>query len=135
MRVTLVSACLGAFLALQPGTAWSLSATAVRAAVNNCQADGIDPDARIEACSELIHSNLATSHFLAAFYLNRGIAYEVKRDLDDAKKDFDKALELKPDYQDALVTRADLLDKMGDHAAAQADTARAEELKAGAPKP
>jgi len=135
MRVTLVSASFGAFLILDAATAWSGSALGIRAVLHNCQTAGIDVDTRIQACSELIHSNLMAPHTLAAFYVIRGDAYVEKKDLDNAMKDFDKAIELKPDYPDALLSRASVLDAMGNHAAAQEDTEHAAKLKDGSPSP
>jgi tetratricopeptide (TPR) repeat protein len=88
--------------------AWSLSATALSAYLHNCQTDGVDADVRIKACSDLIHSNLATPAFLARLYADRARAYENKGDRDDAMKDYDKALELKPDFTEAQAARSRL---------------------------
>lgn len=51
---------------------------------------------------------LFTHPFLAAFYNDRGVAYEAKHDLDHAIEDYEKALELKPDLADAQANHARL---------------------------
>ena len=72
----------------------------------------MDADARVAACSQMIRSGLASSGVLCAFYFFRSLAYEAKGDFDDAIRDNDKALELKPDYADALANRTSLQAKV-----------------------
>ena len=96
---------------LHGGAASARSAIALRAVVHNCQDQAVDADARIATCSQMIHSGLASSGVLCAFYFYRSLAYEAKGDLDDAIRDNDKALELKPDYADALANRTSLQTK------------------------
>jgi lipoprotein NlpI len=100
------------FVLLQGGSAWAGSAIALQAAVHNCQDVKLDPDTRIAACSEMIHSGLATRGILTAFYFFRSLAYQAKGDIDNAVRDNDKALELKPDYPDALANKVSLQNKI-----------------------
>lgn len=101
-----------AFVLLQGSAASAGSAIALRAVVHNCQDQTVDADARIAACSQMIHSGLASSGVLCAFHFFRSLAYEAKGDLDDAIRDNDKALELKPDYANALANRTSLQSKV-----------------------
>jgi lipoprotein NlpI len=93
-------------------SAWAGSAIALQAVVHNCQDVKLDPDTRIAACSEMIHSGLASRGILTAFYFYRSLAYEAKGDIDNAVRDNDKALELKPDYPDALANKVSLQNKI-----------------------
>ena len=97
---------------LQGGVAPAGSAIALRAVVHNCQDQTVDADARIAACSQMIPSGLASSGVLCAFYFFRSLAYEAKGDLANAIRDNDKALELQPDYADALANRTSLQSKV-----------------------
>lgn len=90
------------------GAAFGLSALGIRAAIHNCQNSDIAPEIRIEACSEVIRTNLASHEFLARLYFNRGVAHEAASDVDHARQDYDKALELKPDFAEAQANRARL---------------------------
>lgn len=97
------------------------SALAVLTFLHNCQTVGVDPDTRIEACTQLIHGNLVSHGILTAFYTIRANAYFEKGDLDHALEDYNKALELKPDFPEALVNRGKVLLKKGDCAVAIQD--------------
>jgi len=90
------------------GFAAGQSAIGIMAAVRNCQNPDLAPEARIEACSQVIHTNLVSHGVLAAFYYNRGVAYEAVHDLDHARQDYDKAVELKPDFAQAQASMARL---------------------------
>lgn len=90
------------------GAASGTSAVALRAAIHNCQNSDIAPESRIGACSDVIRTNLASHDFLARLYYNRAAAYEAANDLDHAREDYDKALELKPDFAEARSNRARL---------------------------
>ena len=97
---------------LQGGSARAGSAIALQAVVHNCQDLKLDPDTRIAACSQMIHSGLASRGILTAFYFFRSLAYEAKGDIDNAVRDNDKALELKPNYPDALANKMSLQNKI-----------------------
>lgn len=102
---------VGVIMLLPGGRALGLSALGLRAAIHNCQNSGIPPETRIEACSEVIHTNLGSHDFLARFYYNRGAAYEAANDIDHASQDYDKALELKPDFAEAQANSARLKER------------------------
>ncbi len=50
----------------------------------------------------------------AAFYNNRGVAYKEKGELDRAIKDFDKAIELNPEFAEAFNNLGNVYDAKGD---------------------
>src|ERR1700678_4350586 len=64
-----------------------------------------DPPRAIAACSGLIGSGNMADATLAEAFKDRGRAYFHKGDYDDALKDFDHALQIKPNYEDALLDR------------------------------
>jgi tetratricopeptide (TPR) repeat protein len=66
----------------------------------------------------------------APAYNNRGRAYHLKKDPDQAITDFSKAIELDPDYADAYENRGKAWKDRGDEKRAEADFARARELRA-----
>lgn len=80
------------------GLATAGSAVGIMTAVRNCQNPDLPPQSRIDACGEVIHTNLVSHGVLAAFYYNRAVAYEGVNDLDHARQDYGRALELKPDF-------------------------------------
>ncbi|HLY04217.1 MAG TPA: tetratricopeptide repeat protein [Rhizomicrobium sp.] len=91
----------GALVLISSSRGLAQSAVGIAAAVHNCQNSDLAPEARIEACTQIIHANLASHGILAAFYYNRAVAYEAARDSDHAKQDYEKALDLKPDFAEA----------------------------------
>jgi tetratricopeptide (TPR) repeat protein len=64
-----------------------------------------DPATQVAACDRLINSGQDTPKDLSIFYNHRGIVYLDKRDYARATQNFDKALELRPDYGHALGNR------------------------------
>ena len=86
-------------------------AVAIMAAVHNCQNPDLAPESRIEACSQVIHTNLLSHGILAAVYNDRGLAHENAHDIAHARQDYDKALELKPDFAQAQANRARLAEQ------------------------
>ena len=105
----IVPLTVGAIILISAGAASGASAIGLRAAIHNCQNSDLPPESKIEACNEVIHTNLASHDLLARFYYNRAVAYEAANDLDHARQDYDKALELKPDFAEALTNRARLM--------------------------
>lgn len=89
--------------------------------LHNCQNSEIKPDIRISACDSLIHSNIVGGKMLAAFYALRAQAYIAAKDDERAIQDYDKALELFPDYPEVLVSRGTLFARAGQHERALAD--------------
>jgi len=65
----------------------------------------------------------------AEAYLNRGVAYAKKGDLDRAIADFTKAIELRPGLAKVYINRGKAHDVKGDHDRAIADYTKAIELK------
>ena len=61
-------------------------------------------------------------------YYNRGTAYALLRKFKQAIQDFNKAIELNPNYAAAYNNRAYCYQELGDKAKAQADFAKAKEL-------
>jgi len=62
-------------------------------------------------------------------YYTRGVAKSDTRDLDGAIADFTKAIEIKPDYEDAYNARGNAKRSKGDWDGAKADYTKAIQLK------
>lgn len=60
---------------------------------------------RLEGCAELILWGRETQRNLSIAYNNRGLAYEVMRDHDEAIADFDEAIWLDPKFAHAMYNR------------------------------
>ncbi len=71
---------------------------------------------------------------VAEIRLNRGIIYEKMSRLDKAIEDFNEAIRLSPNYPEAYVDRARAYKTKGLVAEAEADLAKARELRK-APRP
>lgn len=99
---------VGAIILLSGGMAAGTSAIGIGTAVHNCQNPVLAPEIRIQACSEAIHTNLGSPGIRARFFYHRAMAYEDARDFDHARQDYDKALELKPDFAEAQANRTRL---------------------------
>lgn len=80
--------------------------------------------AKIAGCSELIRKNSRD----ASAYFNRGSALYANGETDRALADYDKAIELDPNYAAAYDKRGSAYAAKGDYAHAVADVTRAEEL-------
>ena len=65
-------------------------------------------------------------HYLA--YQNRGIAFSGQEKYEQALRDFDKAIELKPTHAMAYFNRATTLGALGRKEQAKADRAKAKKL-------
>jgi tetratricopeptide (TPR) repeat protein len=88
--------------------------------VTGCES-ATDADKDIAFCSSVIRSGKFAGTKLAWAYFDRGDAYYQKGDLTAALSDFNKAIELKPDYQHAYRERGDLYYDMGKKDQALAD--------------
>ena len=76
--------------------------------------DRSTPDAQITGCSALIDSGDETPQVLTIAYNNRGNAYTAKGAYDLAIKDYDRAVELNPNYAKAFNNRAVVYEKTGE---------------------
>lgn len=70
-------------------------------------------DKAVELISRAVEQNSA-SH---AAYNNLGIAYMMQEKLVEADRSFQRALDIKPDYPQAKINRARILQRLGNHAA------------------
>src|SRR5579863_381403 len=103
---TRIALTAGTIMLVSGGVARGGSAINLKAAVANCQNSEITPQTRIEACSELIHSNLVSHRMLARFYFLRAVAYEAALEFGLAVQDYSKAIELDPNFPEAVANRA-----------------------------
>src|SRR6476661_245800 len=62
-------------------------------------------DEAIAACTRAIKSGTYNGKTLALAYSNRGVEWKAKGDIDKAIADYDKAIELNPEYASALNNR------------------------------
>lgn len=111
MRKYFLPTVAAVMVLLSGGFATAGSALGLMAAVHNCQNAQLPAETRIEACTEAIHTNLTSHGILAAFYFNRAVAYEHVNDFDRARQDYDKALELKPNFARAQANRTRLAEQ------------------------
>lgn len=102
---------MSATLFISEGVAFAGSAVGINAAIHNCQNTGVAPEDRIQACTDLLHSNLATQGARGRLYYHRGVAYEAAHDFDRALKDYDEAVELAPQNAEAQAARAHLMEQ------------------------
>jgi tetratricopeptide (TPR) repeat protein len=75
-----------------------------------CNDDGgaFTADESINACTQIIRSDFALGHALAAAYNSRAIRYLQKREDDHALSDFSQAIHYSPHYAQAFFNRASL---------------------------
>src|SRR5438477_1980875 len=72
---------------------------------NVARCDGSDSDLQIASCTALIQSGQGGTEFLAKAFRRRGNAYDAKGEYDRAIQDFDQAIRLKPNYDEAFTNR------------------------------
>ncbi len=84
-----------------------------------------EPDAVIEACSEIVRSEGEPIQDISTAYNNRGIAYAQKGDHDRAISDYTKAIEINARNGDAYSNRSNAYEQKGDHDRAIADSSKA----------
>ncbi|MGH7024811.1 MAG: tetratricopeptide repeat protein [Caulobacteraceae bacterium] len=70
-------------------------------------------EASIQACTDLINAKTLPNAKLALAYYDRGNAYNVLGEQDQAIPDYDEAIRLNPDYPDAYASRAAAYDAKG----------------------
>lgn len=108
--VALATAPILALLLLGNAAAESRDETSARCADHSAR-----PDLAIAACTALIEGAWGLTGHLVDDYVNRGIAYAMKRQCDQAIQDYDRAIEL--DHRDAVtfVNRAGAYVRQGDY--------------------
>ncbi|HEY3636553.1 MAG TPA: tetratricopeptide repeat protein [Rhizomicrobium sp.] len=106
MRYPILGLSLAVILLGGGHSAFAGSAVAFTTALNNCQNESLDIDVRIGACTEIIRTNLLPKRSLADMYFIRGNIYAKNNKSDEALADYNKALELKPDFPEAQNNRA-----------------------------
>jgi tetratricopeptide (TPR) repeat protein len=90
-----------------------------------CEGPQSTTEDRVKGCSAIIDAGQARGRELAAAYAQRGFAFTLKRNLDQAKNDLDQAIKIAPDYAQAYVNRANLwtVANQPERAMADAETA------------
>jgi tetratricopeptide (TPR) repeat protein len=78
-------------------------------------------DQRIAACTRAIASGRLQGNDLAVKYMNRGVAYKDKGELDRATSDLDEAIRLNPNFADAYRNRGITYGNRGEFDRAIAD--------------
>ena len=73
-----------------------------------CEGPQSTVDDRVKGCSAIIDAGQVRGRELAAAYAQRGFAFTLTRNLDQAKNDLDQAIKIAPDYAQAYVNRANL---------------------------
>ncbi len=96
-----------------------------------CAATGNDPDVAINYCVRAIYSGDLNGEQLAATFYNRGVEYKKKGDYEQAIKDFDSAIKLRPDFVRAYNSRGVAYFETGEDALAIADFDGAIEMMPG----
>jgi tetratricopeptide (TPR) repeat protein len=97
---------------------WSSSAVAfaaigLRAVLDNCLSKNLSSPERIEACNEVIHTNVLLPRYRARVITSRGNAHFASANLSSALDDYNKAIELDHGLQAAVVNRSVTLLRLG----------------------
>src|SRR6185312_2722186 len=99
-----------------------LSVSVFLLAAGSLMAQNNTPPATPPAGSDTVKTNIATTaEQRAQLSYNKGIADFQKGDYKTAKTDFDTAIALKPTFEEAYVSRGNVLFKLKDYANATAD--------------
>lgn len=91
----------------------------------NCDWNANNPAAVIRACTAHLRSEKAPAAWM---YFNRGLAFKLLGKLDEAQRDYSKAIELDPSFGPAFANRGNVLLLRNDLAGALADYRKALEL-------
>jgi tetratricopeptide (TPR) repeat protein len=92
---------------------FAFSSVGLRNALDNCLNKNVSSPERIEACNNVIHTNILLPAYRARVIASRGNAYFAEANLDNALEDYSKALELNPGLTAALTNRTVTLVKLG----------------------
>lgn len=87
------------------GFAVGAHAQDIKAKLDLCADESAEPDLLIDACSWLLQSGRLTEGYLTFASIKRGRAYFRKNQGDQAIRDFDQAIALRPDYADSYINR------------------------------
>ncbi len=82
---------------------------------------GKDDDLRMRACTQIISQKEWSDEVRRYAYLSRGVAYAKKRDNEKAIADFTQAIQLKPEFSQAIAARGGAYEQNGDKEKAIAD--------------
>ncbi|HTT84338.1 MAG TPA: tetratricopeptide repeat protein [Rhizomicrobium sp.] len=88
-------------------------AVGLGAAIDNCLNKNLSSSERIEACGEVIHTNLLPPRYRARFLALRGNEYFASDNLADALADYNHAIALYPILQEAFVNRGVIFLRLG----------------------
>jgi tetratricopeptide (TPR) repeat protein len=80
-----------------------------------------NPERAIRACSTYLEDRTATPQNRAVAYVNRAVAYSLRRSFDQALSDYGVAIQLDPENPLAYYNRGNLHFDRGEHAKAIAD--------------
>lgn len=108
-------------------------ATAVRAD-DSIDCFGIDNERRIAGCTALIERGTASKAELSGIYAMRALAYSLKRRYATAIRDYDIAIELRPNFAVALNNRAWAYFRWGKAATGLPDIEKSLRLQPTAPE-
>jgi tetratricopeptide (TPR) repeat protein len=120
-----------ATLALAAAIAATARADDAATAFNDCF--GKDSLRRIEGCTALIEGGGVGQYQLADVYAMRALAYSLKGDYATAIKDYDIAIDMRPDYAVALNNRAWAYFRSGKYETALPDVEKSLRLDPTAP--
>jgi tetratricopeptide (TPR) repeat protein len=112
------------FLLLLSGSAQAQDPTPQQYA-NLCYQPQSDVELKISYCTKAIDSGQLSAIALSAAYVNRGLGFVTKDNLEHAMSDYDSAIEANPVNAEAFVVRGNLFRKNGEESKALADYDRA----------
>ena len=97
-----------------------------------CEDFSLGAETRVLACTWALGAKTLAPARRAGLHFKRGLAHAARRDLDRAIRDYDAALELRPDFALARVNRGNAFDAQGAYGRAIADYDAVLRLKPGA---
>jgi len=93
--------------------AFAFTAVGLKTSLDNCLNSKLSSAERIEACNEVIHTNVFPPKTRARINTSRGNASFTSGNLDSALDDYNKAIVLDPELQPPLVNRVVTLVRLG----------------------